>query len=120
MLARDGGAGVAGDGVGVCATSVTAKAATMAPETELRRTISYFDMPCPSRRPAFIVQTTRQNDNVSRMPERVQTAARAGHQRILSLQSHILQGEANAPGSTGEFTWILSAIVLAAKAIAHK
>jgi len=39
---------------------------------------------------------------------------------ITSLQSHILQGEANAPGSTGDFTWILSAISLAAKAIAHK
>jgi fructose-1,6-bisphosphatase I len=39
---------------------------------------------------------------------------------ITSLQSHILQGEASAPGSTGDFTWILSAISLAAKAIAHK
>ena len=39
---------------------------------------------------------------------------------IMSLQSHILQGEANAPGSTGDFTWILSAISLAAKAIANK
>lgn len=38
----------------------------------------------------------------------------------MSLQSHILQGEANAPGSTGEFTWILSALSLAAKAIAYK
>ena len=39
---------------------------------------------------------------------------------VTSLQSHILQGEENAPGSTGDFTWILSAISLAAKAIAHK
>ncbi len=39
---------------------------------------------------------------------------------VTSLQSHILQGEADAPGSTGDFTWILSAISLAAKAIAHK
>ena len=54
------------------------------------------------------------------MPEPVQAPARSGKQRILSLQSHILQGEANAPGSTGEFTWILSAIALAAKAIAYK
>ena len=38
----------------------------------------------------------------------------------MSLQSHILQGEANAPGSTGDFTWILSALSLAAKAIAYK
>ena len=43
-----------------------------------------------------------------------------GRWTITSLQSHILQGEANAPGSTGDFTWILSAIALAAKAIAYK
>ena len=61
-----------------------------------------------------------QNDNVSRMTEPVHASIRTGRQRILSLQSHILQGEANAPGSTGEFTWILSAIALAAKAIAYK
>ena len=54
------------------------------------------------------------------MTEPVQAPAGPGKQRILSLQSHILQGEANAPGSTGEFTWILSAIALAAKAIAYK
>lgn len=39
---------------------------------------------------------------------------------VTSLQSHILAGEASAPGSTGDFTWILSALSLAAKAIAHK
>ena len=39
---------------------------------------------------------------------------------ITSLQSHILQGEASHPGSTGDFTWILSALSLAAKAIAAK
>jgi fructose-1,6-bisphosphatase I len=39
---------------------------------------------------------------------------------ITSLQSHILAGEASSPGSTGDFTWILSALSLAAKAIAHK
>ena len=38
----------------------------------------------------------------------------------MSLQSHILQEEARYPGSTGDFTWILSAISLAAKAIANK
>lgn len=43
-----------------------------------------------------------------------------GRPNITSLQSHILQGEADAPGSTGDFTWILSALSLAAKAIAHK
>ena len=37
---------------------------------------------------------------------------------VMSLQSHILQGEASHPGSTGDFTWILSALALAAKAIA--
>ena len=39
---------------------------------------------------------------------------------ITSLQSHILQEESRYPGSTGEFTWILSALSLAAKAIAAK
>jgi fructose-1,6-bisphosphatase I len=43
-----------------------------------------------------------------------------GRTTIHSLQSHILQGEADAPGSTGDFTWVLSAISLAAKAIANK
>jgi fructose-1,6-bisphosphatase I len=37
---------------------------------------------------------------------------------ITSLQSHILQGEARHHGATGDFTWVLSAISLAAKAIA--
>ena len=41
-------------------------------------------------------------------------------QNLMSLQSHILQEEARYPGSTGEFTWILSALSLAAKAIAYK
>jgi fructose-1,6-bisphosphatase I len=39
---------------------------------------------------------------------------------ITSLQSHILKGEERSPGSTGDFTWILSAISLAAKAIGAK
>src|SRR5579871_6237201 len=39
---------------------------------------------------------------------------------ITSLQSHILKGEESSPGSTGDFTWILSAISLAAKAIAAR
>lgn len=54
------------------------------------------------------------------MPGTVQRRRASDHPNVTSLQSHILQGEANAPGSTGEFTWILSAISLAAKAIAHK
>jgi fructose-1,6-bisphosphatase I len=41
-------------------------------------------------------------------------------QNITSLQSHILSEEARYPGSTGDFTWILSALSLAAKAIAAK
>jgi len=43
-----------------------------------------------------------------------------GRPNIFSLQSHILQGEENHPGSTGDFTWILSALSLAAKAISAK
>ena len=39
---------------------------------------------------------------------------------ITSLQSHILQEEARYQGATGDFTWILSAISLAAKGIAAK
>jgi fructose-1,6-bisphosphatase I len=53
------------------------------------------------------------------MPQ-VKADAYIGRPNITSLQSHILQGEAESPGSTGDFTWILSAISLAAKAIAHK
>jgi fructose-1,6-bisphosphatase I len=36
---------------------------------------------------------------------------------VTSLQSHILQEEARYPGASGDFTWILSALSLAAKAI---
>lgn len=39
---------------------------------------------------------------------------------LTSLQSHILGEEARHPGATGEFSWIVSAISLAGKAIAHK
>jgi fructose-1,6-bisphosphatase I len=39
---------------------------------------------------------------------------------VTSLQSHILEEESRYPGSTGDFTWILSAIALASKAIAAK
>jgi len=39
---------------------------------------------------------------------------------LLSLQSHILAEEARYPGATGDFSWILSAISLAAKTIANK
>jgi fructose-1,6-bisphosphatase I len=39
---------------------------------------------------------------------------------VTSLQSHILDEEARYPGSTGDFTWILSAISLAGKTIAAR
>ncbi|MEO8481873.1 MAG: class 1 fructose-bisphosphatase [Acidobacteriota bacterium] len=42
------------------------------------------------------------------------------HQNLTSLQSHILQEEGRYPGSRGDFTWILSALSLAAKSIAAK
>src|SRR5262249_12347659 len=42
------------------------------------------------------------------------------HTNVTSLQAHILQEEARYPGSVGDFTWILSALSLAAKAIAAK
>jgi fructose-1,6-bisphosphatase I len=41
-------------------------------------------------------------------------------QNLTSLQSHILSEESRYPGSTGDFTWILSALSLAAKSIAAK
>src|SRR5262245_62068683 len=54
------------------------------------------------------------------MIERRASGRAVGYLNINSLQSHILQGEAAAEGSTGDFTWILSAISLAAKAIAAR
>ena len=39
---------------------------------------------------------------------------------LTSLQSHILAEEKRHPGATGEFSWILSAIALATKAIGNK
>jgi len=54
------------------------------------------------------------------MPDTVQRRRASDRPNITSLQSHILAGEASSPGSTGDFTWILSALSLAAKAIAHK
>ncbi|HEX5068744.1 MAG TPA: class 1 fructose-bisphosphatase [Vicinamibacterales bacterium] len=54
------------------------------------------------------------------MPDTVLRRRASDRPNITSLQSHILAGEASSPGSTGDFTWILSALSLAAKAIAHK
>jgi fructose-1,6-bisphosphatase I len=48
------------------------------------------------------------------------SASRPGRPNITSLQSHILQEEARFPNAGGDFTWILSALSLAAKAIAAK
>ncbi|MSQ90640.1 MAG: class 1 fructose-bisphosphatase [Phycisphaerales bacterium] len=39
---------------------------------------------------------------------------------LYSLQSHILSEEALHPGASGDFSWIVSAISLAGKAIAHR
>jgi fructose-1,6-bisphosphatase I len=39
---------------------------------------------------------------------------------LVSLQTFILEEEARYPGATGEFSWIISAVSLAAKIIAHK
>ncbi|MDZ4755445.1 MAG: class 1 fructose-bisphosphatase [Phycisphaerae bacterium] len=39
---------------------------------------------------------------------------------LISLQSHILAEEARYPSATGEFSWIISAISLAAKVIGNK
>lgn len=39
---------------------------------------------------------------------------------LFSLQSHILSEESRYPGASGDFSWIVSAISLAGKAIAHR
>lgn len=39
---------------------------------------------------------------------------------LYSLQSHILAEESRHPGASGDFSWIISAISLAGKAIAHR
>ncbi len=39
---------------------------------------------------------------------------------LCSLQSHILSEESRYPGASGDFSWIVSAISLAGKAIAHR
>jgi fructose-1,6-bisphosphatase I len=49
-----------------------------------------------------------------RMPQAAHTRA------LTSIQSHILAEEARHPQATGDFTWIISAISLAAKTIAFK
>src|SRR5262245_22549575 len=42
------------------------------------------------------------------------------HPNITSLQSHILDEESRYPSASSDFTWVLSALSLAAKAIASK
>ena len=47
--------------------------------------------------------------------------SRSSHRtNLTSLQSHILREEERFPSAGGDFTWILSALSLAAKSIAHK
>jgi fructose-1,6-bisphosphatase I len=53
------------------------------------------------------------------MSERIQATA-ADRPNVTSLQAHILNEETRYPGSTGDFTWILSAVSLAGKTIAAK
>lgn len=49
-------------------------------------------------------------------------ASRSGlvHDNLTSLQTFILEEEARFPGASGEFSWIVSAISLAAKIITYK
>lgn len=47
-----------------------------------------------------------------------ETASSTGN--LFSLQSHILSEESRHPGASGDFSWIISAISLAGKAIAHR
>jgi fructose-1,6-bisphosphatase I len=56
------------------------------------------------------------------MPESAPKQAPRGvvTDNLVSLQSFILEEEARYPSATGEFSWIISAISLAAKIIAHK
>ncbi|MFO0895448.1 MAG: class 1 fructose-bisphosphatase [Phycisphaerales bacterium] len=55
-------------------------------------------------------------------PERAAPAARASlvKDNLVSLQSFILEEESRHPEASGEFSWIISAISLAAKIIAYK
>lgn len=48
------------------------------------------------------------------------TKSAAVTDNLTSLQSHILQGEMQHPGASGDLSWILSAISLAGKTIANK
>ena len=48
------------------------------------------------------------------------SSGRLTSDNLTSLQSHILAEEQKHPGATGEFSWIMSAISLACKAIADK
>jgi fructose-1,6-bisphosphatase I len=54
------------------------------------------------------------------MTPRPDDERRANAPIMTSLQSHILTEESLHPGSVGDFTWILSALSLAAKAISAK
>lgn len=49
-----------------------------------------------------------------------ESSRHAHRPNLTSLQSHILKEEERYPTAGGDFTWILSALSLAAKSIAHK
>ncbi len=53
-------------------------------------------------------------------PDRRPIAPVYTRDNLTTLQSHILAEEQKYPGATGDFSWILSAISLAAKVIANK
>ena len=50
----------------------------------------------------------------------LEQAALAQRDNLTTLQSHLLAGEAQHPGATGTFSWILSALSLSAKVISAK
>jgi fructose-1,6-bisphosphatase I len=54
------------------------------------------------------------------MPDQPTVKPATHRTNLMSLQSHILQEEQRYPGAGGDFTWILSALSLAAKSIAAK
>ena len=53
-------------------------------------------------------------------PTGTETAALVRRENLTTLQSHILAGEAQHPGATGTFSWILLALSLSAKVISAK
>ena len=56
----------------------------------------------------------------SSRPLEIEHLVRGQRDNLTTLQSHILAGAADHPGSTGTFSWILSALSLSAKVISAK